>query len=212
MSELAVTGPPSGAIEVSTKKPLPADKYRGIKFVERKKVLRLIKSTMAQVREAVSQSGETSALETRLSDLKDKLQYIDMFPRCKKYISLFPPQPLSEEGLERQARILQYIKWQTKRGVSGQSFRPRRDNFLNPVVRNGPVNGVGARSREPSVKKSKDVSSREYSGPTNAQAVKVKKVLTGVEHPSWAAKRAMTSNVTTASAAGSHMRFSDDDE
>ena len=63
-------------------------KYRKIKFFEKKKVLRRIEKTRRKIAKTEDQKGKET-LRKELKRHKDNLEYIEYFPRDRKYVSLF---------------------------------------------------------------------------------------------------------------------------
>ncbi|KAH8103430.1 hypothetical protein BXZ70DRAFT_925574 [Cristinia sonorae] len=68
-----------------------ATRYHKIKFFERQKVTRKISQVKRQLGEC-SDKTEKKSLKRLLLELRVDLNYIQHYPKTKKYISLFPPE------------------------------------------------------------------------------------------------------------------------
>ncbi|KAJ2478013.1 18S rRNA maturation protein [Coemansia sp. RSA 2320] len=84
-----------------------AAKYSGVKFVERKKVIR----SLEKLEKLGKKSGE-SAAKSEILDLLVSLNYTTYYPDQFKYISLFPSDPkrTTEETRDKQRQIRESIK------------------------------------------------------------------------------------------------------
>ncbi|KAI8916219.1 hypothetical protein EDD86DRAFT_13118 [Gorgonomyces haynaldii] len=76
------------------------EKYKYVRFVESKKLNRMITQT-----EKAIASEETEELLQKLQDLRLKLLYVERYPTDMKYVSLFPkdsePHPFGQRIMER---------------------------------------------------------------------------------------------------------------
>ena len=64
-------------------------KYRKIKFIEKKKVLRMIEKTRRKIAKSSDDTVKLEKLRKELKSQKEDLQYIEYFPRDRNYVSLF---------------------------------------------------------------------------------------------------------------------------
>ncbi|KAF9075493.1 hypothetical protein BDP27DRAFT_1212394 [Rhodocollybia butyracea] len=112
--------------EISRKERTMSTRYHKVKFFERQKVVRKINQTKKKLSEADASSGRES-FKTLLYEHRVELNYINHYPKTKKYISLFPPEvrdksseitPASsaESGVERE-EIKTWIRKQMEAGV-----------------------------------------------------------------------------------------------
>lgn len=101
-----------------------AQKYKYVKFVERKKILRriaqlessapsatdksLIKEDQGSEAEDEDPIDDTKTKESRLEELRLHLAYIDHFPADVKYVSILSTE-LSPSGLETRQSILRHL-------------------------------------------------------------------------------------------------------
>ncbi|KAJ3981420.1 hypothetical protein F5890DRAFT_544716 [Lentinula detonsa] len=74
--------------ELSRKERVLSTRYHKVKFFERQKVLRKINQTKRKLSEEDSTTRPT--LETELYEHRVELNYINHYPKTKKYVSLFP--------------------------------------------------------------------------------------------------------------------------
>lgn len=91
-------------------------KYKKIKFIEKRKVIRKLDQTNSLV-EAAERQGDQKSIATLLAErdkLKNDLLYINHYPVMQKYLSLFPPSGETPESRklreETYAKILKTIK------------------------------------------------------------------------------------------------------
>ena len=98
-----------------------ADKYKYVRFVEKKKVLRKMRSLQqALMNPNEIEEDRKTELESQLKDLRKDLMYVDKFPGNQKYISLFPSEgSLSEECTKKQQEIRNMIVRLTARSEAG---------------------------------------------------------------------------------------------
>ncbi|KAJ3753975.1 hypothetical protein EV360DRAFT_52510 [Lentinula raphanica] len=75
--------------ELKRKEQLLSTRYHKVKFFERQKVVRKINQTKRKLSEA--ESSNRPSLEAQLYEHRVELNYINHYPKTKKYISLFPP-------------------------------------------------------------------------------------------------------------------------
>ncbi|KAI9346573.1 hypothetical protein BDR26DRAFT_855780 [Obelidium mucronatum] len=73
-------------------------KYKFVKHLERKKVLKKISRIEKQLKDADFDENEKSQLEDDLSQQRINLAYIEFYPKDMKYISLFPTSATAEEA------------------------------------------------------------------------------------------------------------------
>ncbi|KAF8911563.1 hypothetical protein CPB84DRAFT_1671941 [Gymnopilus junonius] len=77
--------------ETSKKERAFAVRYHKVKFFERQKVTRKL-TRAKKALESTVDASEKKKLSTELHDLRVDLNYIQHYPKTKKYISLFPPE------------------------------------------------------------------------------------------------------------------------
>ncbi|KAJ4471529.1 hypothetical protein J3R30DRAFT_3710073 [Lentinula aciculospora] len=75
--------------ELSRKERALSTRYHKVKFFERQKVVRKINQTKRKLSEADLANRQT--LDSDLYERRVELNYINHYPKTKKYISLFPP-------------------------------------------------------------------------------------------------------------------------
>eukprot|EP00639_Heterosigma_akashiwo_P011717 CAMPEP_0206363460 /NCGR_PEP_ID=MMETSP0294-20121207/1607_1 /ASSEMBLY_ACC=CAM_ASM_000327 /TAXON_ID=39354 /ORGANISM="Heterosigma akashiwo, Strain CCMP2393" /LENGTH=294 /DNA_ID=CAMNT_0053808813 /DNA_START=47 /DNA_END=929 /DNA_ORIENTATION=+ len=80
------------------------DKYKKIKFFERKKVTRKISQTKKKI-EKNGDPNKNKELQLRLKKLEDDLQYIDFYPPTQKYIGLFANENDDEKTMKRKGKM-----------------------------------------------------------------------------------------------------------
>ena len=94
-----------------------ASKYKAVRFFENRKVTRKLKSAITRELSASSE-GSSAELQTEVTDLKKKLNYIVHFPLDQKYLSLFPSSETTDEkGVKKRDEIIESI-W--RRVLSGE--------------------------------------------------------------------------------------------
>ncbi|KAE9386259.1 hypothetical protein BT96DRAFT_968368 [Gymnopus androsaceus JB14] len=103
-------------------------RYHKVKFFERQKVVRKINQTKKKLSEATASSSRQT-LETELYEHRVELNYINHYPKTKKYISLFPPEvrnksssevtadPSSAESNEEREGIKKWVREQMEAGT-----------------------------------------------------------------------------------------------
>lgn len=94
-----------------------ASKYKAVRFFENRKVTRRLKSA---IKRELSAPGDSSSaeLQTEVTDLKKKLNYIVHFPLEQKYLSLFASSETTDEkGVKMRDEIIESI-W--RRVMSGE--------------------------------------------------------------------------------------------
>ena len=91
--------------------------YHKVKFFERQKVERRIGQLQKQL--AAAAPAAKAALEAQLVEAEHDLLYVRHFPRNKKYLSLFPAEPLEEGGFvaKLQAQIRARIIRRSEAGL-----------------------------------------------------------------------------------------------
>ncbi|KAL5504486.1 EFG1 [Sanghuangporus vaninii] len=143
--------------EVKRKERDMAKRYHKVKFFERRKVLRRIKSVRKMLEGvlATGSSESTAHLETTLFELRAQLNYILNYPKLEKYISLFPPsreksernpdladsqQPPESETDTRREQLLIEIKSKMAAGeLSGKPEFHARNRARDPSISTGKV-------------------------------------------------------------------------
>ncbi|XP_003383120.2 PREDICTED: rRNA-processing protein EFG1-like isoform X2 [Amphimedon queenslandica] len=95
-------------------------KYKMVKFFEKRKVTRKLKSLTKQLITATDEDREALLLE--IDNLKKDLNYITYFPNGHKYISLYPTTSTSERSLQMRDDIYQSITRQVSEGTISDSF------------------------------------------------------------------------------------------
>ena len=91
--------------------------YHKVKFFERQKVERRMSQLRKQL--AAAEPAARAALEAQLLESEHDLLYVRHFPRNKKYLSLFPAEPLEEGGFvaKLQAQIRARIIRRSEAGL-----------------------------------------------------------------------------------------------
>ena len=93
-------------------------KYKYVKFVERKKLERKMHqlehslSTQNDSKEA-DQKGQPmnpEKIQQEIQDIKSKLMYIDHYPKDLKYISLMVTETMSQDASQKQRAILAFME------------------------------------------------------------------------------------------------------
>ena len=82
--------------------------YHGIKFFEKKKLLRKQRRVQKRIQE-VSKAGsekEQYALQAELKQIENQIIYVTHFPKGKKYVALFPNKNKDDESMLRQRKLL----------------------------------------------------------------------------------------------------------
>ena len=86
-----------------------ASKYKAVRFFENRKVTRRLKSAIRRELSA-SVEGSSAELQTEVTDLKKKLNYIVHFPLDQKYLSLFASSETTDEkGVKKRDEIIESI-------------------------------------------------------------------------------------------------------
>ncbi len=67
-----------------------AEKYKYVRFVERKKVIRKMRQLQQTILSEKPDELKKADIETKLAELRKDLLYIEKFPSKEKYMSLFP--------------------------------------------------------------------------------------------------------------------------
>ena len=181
-----------------------AEKYKYVRFVEKKKVLRKMRQLQQSL--LTFDSVDKVEVEKQLAELRKDLMYIDKFPGDKKYISLFPTGQLSSECVKKQAEIRAMILNLTNRRDSGSNrnekldvinrddFFASVDNIEKPSAKPVPVETPAGKSCPQSHRK-----------PMREKSV----------HPSWEAKKMnekLTGSLAGRTFAGSRTVFGEDDD
>ncbi|KAF7791355.1 hypothetical protein EIP86_002369 [Pleurotus ostreatoroseus] len=113
--------------ELSKKERTLAMRYHKIKFFERQKVSRKLKQVKRQL-EDYQDEKERKKLEKSLAELRVDLNYIQHYPKLKKYISLLPPearQAAEEDHAEDDAAEPETSQTQAQREEIRHDIRER---------------------------------------------------------------------------------------
>ncbi|KAJ2491929.1 18S rRNA maturation protein [Coemansia sp. RSA 2050] len=97
-----------------------ATRYSGVKFIERKKVIRKLEKLEKDVRQPSSPEDKSkSARAEALNELLISLNYTTYYPDQLKYISLFPADPArtSNETRAKQQQIRESIRLAMESGM-----------------------------------------------------------------------------------------------
>lgn len=181
-----------------------AEKYKYVRFVEKKKVLRKMRQLQQSL--MTSESVDKVEVEKQLAELRKDLMYIDKFPGNQKYVSLFPTGQLSPECVKKQAEIRAMILNLTNRREAGSTRKEKldvinRDDFFASVDN----------IEKPSVKPVPvDTPASKSSPQPNRKPVQAKSV-----HPSWEAKKMnekLTGSLAGQTFAGSRTVFGEDED
>ena len=180
-----------------------SEKYKYIRFVERKKVVRKMRQIQQQLIEMKS-SEEKDVLESRLAELRLDLIYIEKYPGNEKYISLFPSEgSLSEACLKKQKEIREMITKKTSNAEVRENQRAKMDVIKNDDFFASP-DDITSSMVKPSV------------GTPSKPTMPNKKKSKGPEtvHPSWDAKKnnqKLTGSIADQKFEGSRLVFNDSD-
>ena len=180
-----------------------AEKYRYVRFVEKKKVLRKMRQLQKELIPA--SPSDKITIEESLADLRKDLMYIDKFPGNEKYISLFPTEgQLSEECLQKQkairARIINLTNLAETRSQRKRMDAVTNDDFFASVDN---VEKPTRKEFEKPVKKGAVAATREESRKKPAAV-----------HPSWEAKKMnekLTGSLSQTKFEGNRMVFDEDE-
>ena len=153
-----------------------SDKYKYVRFVEKKKVIRKMRQLQ---RELQSNTCDEARINADLSELRKDLMYIEKFPGNQKYISLFPSEgQLSEECRKKQQEIRAMIVNLTKKADESANKRKfdavKNDDFF------ASVDNIEKPAQDPVVTQSR--------APRKLPQEALKKEKENKMHPSWAAK------------------------
>jgi len=168
--------------EVSKKN---AEKYHYVRFVEKKKLTRKIRTIREELVKLVSQKKDTADLEKQLHLAQDDMMYVQRFPLDAKYISLFPSTPLSEEAAKLQQEMKDKIKLRKanrdglEARLAAKALNPKvtPDEFFDSGRKAAPVKRK-ASGPKPTLIARAPVSRPLFSNSKQDAA----------NHPSWAAK------------------------
>ena len=186
-----------------TQKGKYAEKYKYVRFVEKKKVLRKMRQLQKDLISA--SEADKPAIEETLAELRKDLMYIDKFPGKEKYISLFPSEgQLSEECLEKQkairAKIINLTTLAEIRSERKRVHAVKNDDFFASV---DDVEKPARKQADPPAKKGAAPASREETRKKPATV-----------HPSWEAKKSnekLTGSLSQTKFEGNRMVFDDDE-
>lgn len=93
-----------------------ASKYKAVRFFEKRKVTRKLKSAIKRDLSA-SGGGSSEELRTEVTDLKKRLNYIVHFPLDQKYLSLFASSETADEkGVTKRDDMIENIWRQVMSG------------------------------------------------------------------------------------------------
>jgi len=183
------------------------ERYKYIRFVEKKKVVR----KMRQLQQQLVQETDTTtkdSIESQLAEFRKDLMYIEKFPGDQKYISLFPSGEvtLSEECVKKQKEIREMI---IKRTINSEKRVNQTakmdviksdDFFIIPGVETTPVSS-STKSTQPA----NPTNQHTKKSSTNKSAPYV--------HPSWDAKKnnqRLTGSIANQNFEGKKITFDDD--
>jgi hypothetical protein len=179
-----------------------ADKYKYVRFVEKKKVLRRMRQLQQKL--SVDAGPNRDSIESELSELRKDLMYVEKFPNNQKYISLFPSTELSTDCLKKQNEIRSMIVNLTRRNEEGNTGRKldviQSDDFFASVdnVEKKPKNP------EPETKR------KSLPGTVRSDVKKSKPSV----HPSWEAKKTnekITGSITGQTFTGNRVIFDEEE-
>ena len=91
-----------------------SEKYRMLKFFERQKCIKRIKSLSKQLLTCSDRK-----IQDELEEYKRKLNYVYHFPRNKKYVSLFPTTPYTDPKVLEQ---IEEQKFQIMEKITSGNF------------------------------------------------------------------------------------------
>jgi hypothetical protein len=181
-----------------------ADKYKYVRFVEKKKVLRKMRQLQQSLMTGNSEAKDE--VEAKLANLRKDLLYIDKFPGNQKYISLFPEGELSEDCRKKQMEIRAMIINLTKLNEEKAEKRKldviERDDFF------ASVNNVDKKPCESS--KSENATPL---APGRKQKAGAGSKRDAVVHPSWDAKKhneKLTGSLASTKFEGSRVVFDEE--
>jgi hypothetical protein len=172
-----------------------AEKYKYVRFVEKKKVLRKMKQIQGLLMGCLSgESNELSRerIEAQLAAHREDLVYVDKFPGNEKYISLFPTEPLSDAAKEKQKKIKSMILEKTNKNLNksnNKNLNIKFDSFFTETAAKLPQLDKRGKPRVQQEKKS-----AEY------------------VHPSWEAKKnneRLTGSIANQKFEGKKITFED---
>ena len=178
-----------------------SEKYKYIRFVERKKVLRRMRQLTQQTLTLVNGTDKED-IETKIAELRQDLIYIEKFPGNEKYISLFPSEgSLSEACIKKQKEIREMIIKKTAKAEIRENIKAKMDVIKNDDFFASP----GEVSTPPKPTK-----------PQNPQKPMQQKKGHKPEavHPSWDAKKnnyKLTGSIADQKFEGSRVVFSDEE-
>lgn len=178
-----------------------SEKYKYVRFVEKKKVIRKMRQLQRMLQ---TKPDESSEIETELSELRKDLMYVEKFPGNQKYISLFPSEgQLSEECLKKQKEIRAMIVNLTRKSEEGSRTQKydavQNDDFFASVD-----NVVKHPSMPPT-----EMNQMK----TKAHVKPVTKDNKSVVHPSWEAKTQndkLTGSIAQVKFEGNRVVFDDE--
>ena len=185
----------------SETKPTLAEKYKYVRFVEKKKVLRKMRHLQQALQ--AGNVAEKHHIEQQLDELRSDLLYIEKFPGNRKYIALFPTGgKLSEDCLRKQAEIRAMISNVTKQNAVKGGMRVidvvKKDDFFASVD---------------NVEK-KPIASIAYEEVKSAPPPTKKTYKNIAVHPSWIARKdneKLTGSIAGTAFEGSRLVFDDDE-
>lgn len=180
-----------------------SDKYKYVRFVEKKKVIRKMRQLQRELQDCDPSNAQ--AINETLTELRKDLMYIEKFPGNQKYIALFPSEgQLSEECRRKQNEIRAMIVNLTKKADESADKRMyeavKDDDFF------ASIDNIEKPAKNPAIAESRET--------RNLPGESLKKLREVKIHPSWAAKTQndkLTGSLAQAKFEGSRVVFDEDD-
>jgi hypothetical protein len=180
-----------------------SDKYKYVRFVEKKKVIRRMRQLQRELQE--SDPSNAPKVNDALTELRKDLMYIEKFPGNKKYIALFPSEgQLSEDCRRKQQEIRAMIVNLTKKAY--ESANKRRYEAVKDDDFFASVDNVEKPAKNPAIAESRETPKPSEESLKEQREVRI--------HPSWAAKTQndkLTGSLAQAKFEGSRVVFDEDD-
>lgn len=178
-----------------------AEKYKYVRFVEKKKVLRQMRQLQQSLMSGALNSSDE--IESRLTDLRGDLLYIEKYPSTQKYISLFPSEGQLSEACQKKQReiramIINLSKRNSESAGKRSSYSVANDGFF------ASVDNMTKRSAIIATK----ATNLSHKGSTTTHSDRSIKDV----HPSWEAKKTndkLTGSIVGTRFEGSHLLFDD---
>jgi hypothetical protein len=179
-----------------------AERYKYIRFVEKKKVIRKMRQLQQQLVNEPD-SSKKELIETELAKLRQDLMYIEKYPGDQKYISLFPSEGnLSEECLKKQKEIREMIIKRTANAEKRANMVAKLDVIKSDDFFTIP--GADEPNKQSAISATKTVSKQGHHKPKKEAIV----------HPSWDAKKnnqKLTGSIANQQFEGKKITFDDDE-